>query len=126
MLTTKLWVYDFLVLSVLILCSRNFDFSSSRHEIIRALLHEMSASDASVMLTCRNVQVSCTLLGEILVAHRISVFGQIARLERVMFLRTWCSADTLICQLVILLVPIGDDALVDPHSMDRPDLIGFE
>jgi len=26
----------------------------------------------------------------------------------------WCSAGTLICWLVVLLVPIGDGTLVDP------------
>jgi len=33
---------------------------------------------------------------------------------RVTFLRTWRSAGTSICRLVVLLVPTGDDALVDP------------
>jgi len=27
---------------------------------------------------------------------------------------TWCSAGTLICRLVVFLVPTGDNALVDP------------
>jgi len=33
---------------------------------------------------------------------------------RVMFMRTWRSAETSICQLAVLLVPTGDDVLVDP------------
>ena len=33
--------------------------------------------------------------------------------RRVMFLHTWCSTGTSICQLVVLLVPTRDDALVD-------------
>jgi len=45
-------------------------------------------------------------------ARRISVFGHIAGLT-VMFLRTWRTAGTSICRLVVLLVPTGDDALVN-------------
>jgi len=30
---------------------------------------------------------------------------------RVIFLRTWCSAGTSICRLIVLLVLTGDDAL---------------
>ena len=33
---------------------------------------------------------------------------------KAMFLCKWCSTGTSVCRLVILLVPTGDDALVDP------------
>ena len=53
-------------------------------------------------------------LGEMAARH-ISVVGHIAWLQSSVTVQcTWRSAGTSICQLVVLLVPTGDEALVDP------------
>jgi len=53
-------------------------------------------------------------LGEIL-AMTSPFFGHIAWLQSSVTVQcTWRSAGTSICQLVVLLVPTGDEALVDP------------
>jgi len=77
----------------------------------------MSTSDTKNSLVHDFVDVQAridlTPLGEILAACRISVFEHIARLES--DVHAWRSADTSISRLVLfLLVPTGDDTLVDP------------
>jgi len=91
----------------------------------RGFPHEMSASDTRLGIRwfdfVSNVDVQTrtgqTPLVEILAARRIQFLDTLPSL-RVMFQRTWRSAVTSICRLVVLLVPTGDDALVDP-VLDR-------
>ena len=64
------------------------------------------------LLECRHVQVSrrWTKSWRPVASRFLDTLSGL----RVMFLRTWRSTGTSICPLVLLLVPTGDDALVDP------------
>jgi len=66
----------------------------------------------SVMSTCRHLQVS----GHWTKSWRpfASRFLDTLPGLRVLLLRTWRSAGTSICRLVVVLVPTRDEALVDP------------